>query len=247
MSDSKVKLNLNWRKRSVMNPTYKVIAWLYNWTSLYRLFKNRFDPDDKSFLVEEFYNIGFGLVILGILLFGPWLYNGHSWPAWVFCIPPIYRLYELLVGHLKIILLESERFCFGQRYQDGILPVRHAQRWTVFVLFDFLQIVFCFAIVYSMIDIFGCYSELPFNQHFYQETKPIEFMESIETGINAFYFSLVTIVTLGYGDFSPTKPIYRLLVSGQILYGLFFLVVVFIVVIPTIKTRIDPDIKYKNH
>ncbi len=44
--------------------------------------------------------------------------------------------------------------------------------------------------------------------------------------LDAFYFSLVTITTLGYGDFAPTGDA-RLLVVWQLATGLLLLVGIF--------------------
>jgi len=44
--------------------------------------------------------------------------------------------------------------------------------------------------------------------------------------INAFYFSVVTVATLGYGDFSPQRCLGKLLVMFEIVIGLVFVVVI---------------------
>ena len=49
--------------------------------------------------------------------------------------------------------------------------------------------------------------------------------------LTAPYFSLVTIVTLGYGDFAPCSGLARILVMGEIVVGLYFLSILFAVMV----------------
>ncbi len=50
-------------------------------------------------------------------------------------------------------------------------------------------------------------------------------------GWTAWYFSLVTIVTLGYGDFHPCSPLARFLVMAEIVVGLYFLSTLFTTIV----------------
>jgi len=236
------EINIERRKPTVINFLYKLILYLGE-LSPYTHIKRFFDPKDVSFRVEEGYNIVFVLVLLVLVFVGPRIYGVCTVLLPIILLVPICRIFDLLRAHLDFILLHSER---GTRTDDGYIIIRHAQRWIVFLFADFLQIVLSFAVIYWVIDIlkYGC--EAPFHKPFYVTGIPIDILESLRIGINAFYFSLVTIVTLGYGDFRPTTPLCRLLVSSEILIGLFFLFLVFVIAMPTIKTKIDVNMKYKN-
>ena len=50
--------------------------------------------------------------------------------------------------------------------------------------------------------------------------------EPITSPWEAFYFSVVTITTLGYGDISPTNKIGQFLVVSQTLMGIVFIILV---------------------
>jgi len=45
------------------------------------------------------------------------------------------------------------------------------------------------------------------------------------TGFNAFYFSFITLCTVGYGDISPVSKIARMLAVGEAIAGLFYMAV----------------------
>lgn len=62
----------------------------------------------------------------------------------------------------------------------------------------------------SLLDLLGLY-----------EVKPKEFFDpGIVTPIDAIYFSIVSITTLGFGDINPTSQIMRAAVSVEVLLGI---------------------------
>jgi hypothetical protein len=48
----------------------------------------------------------------------------------------------------------------------------------------------------------------------------------LKTGLDAAYFSLVTITTVGYGDFVATRSLSRILVMGELVTGLLLLIII---------------------
>lgn len=58
--------------------------------------------------------------------------------------------------------------------------------------------------------------------------------------VSPLYFSLVTITTLGYGDFAPTGLVGQLIVMGQLLSGFIFLLMAF----PVLASRLASWDKY---
>jgi len=262
------EIGIDDRKSTTINKLYEFLLFLRKF-SIYRWWKSISDPNDEFFHVEECYAKCFFVLLLILVFIGPLFYFNKffllmlSLPCiylcpfvylllWIYCVffffllfIPIYRILDLFVAHLNILLLHSDRGRWT-RSEDGYIIIRHAQRWVVFLFADFLQIVLSFAVIYWVIDILYYYDYPPPFKDRFIISIPVGFEESLKIGINALYFSLVTIVTLGYGDFSPTAPIWRLVVSVEILIGLFFLFFVFVIAVPTIRTKIDVTKKWKN-
>jgi len=258
MKDRMNQLQLERRKPTFMNRLYRLLIFL-NKLSIYPYFKAS-DPNDNSLEIEECYAGLFLLLSLYFVFFGPFLWNSlcmcleflcgsMHWFSKVFLFPPVvfsvYRIIDLLVAHLTILFIQSEANIDGTR--DGFIRIRHPQRWVAFLSVDLLQIVLSFATIYWVMDAFFSSSCMkPFNKHFYTTTFPMtNWWESFRIGVNAFYFSLVTIATLGSGDFYPTTTLGRLVVSFEILIGIFFLFFVFVIAVPTIKTTNTLGKKWK--
>jgi len=235
-------MKIDRRKPTFMNRLYKWILWM-NELFIYKRIKNRLDSEDEAFFVEEWYNLFFISALALLVLIGPWIHRGCWILTVIFLVIAIYRILDLLIAHLKIVLLDSDN---TNRTDDGYINIRHAQRWICFLLVDLLQVVLAFAVIYWVIDVSASSCKAPFNEHFYIEGTSIDILGSLKIGVNAFYFSLVTVVTLGYGDFYPTTAFCRLIVSLQILVGLFLLFSVFVIAMPTIKTKIDFNKKWKK-
>jgi hypothetical protein len=59
------------------------------------------------------------------------------------------------------------------------------------------------------------------NSFGFTSVKPNEFFsQAIVTPIDAIYFSVVSITTLGFGDINPTSQIMRVIVSIEVLFGI---------------------------
>ncbi len=236
-------LDLQRRKPTLMHILYAAVVVF---PSPYRVLKKAFDPKDSSFLVEEYYNLGFVAVVLLILSLLQLLHAtlGKAM-LWFAVILSVFRLLDLLVAHLKIMLLESDRG-YARRSEDGKIVVRHAQRWPILIIVDFVTVIACFATVYLAVDI--TWSGLClFKENFFPQSgqggTPLG--QSLAAGINAFYFAVVTMATVGYGDFAPTSPWTRALVISQILYGLMFLTFFFVVVMNSISVAINENAKWR--
>ena len=47
-----------------------------------------------------------------------------------------------------------------------------------------------------------------------------QFEPTITTWLDSYYFTVITLTTIGYGDFSPTKPITKLFTTIYVFIGL---------------------------
>jgi hypothetical protein len=81
---------------------------------------------------------------------------------------------------------------------------RSYRRSMLLLFFNYLEIVFAYAVFYSC----GDYLNKPFENWF-----------------DAVYFSVITSSSIGYGDFYPEATIGKFLVSTQALLFLFFIVI----------------------
>jgi Ion channel len=66
------------------------------------------------------------------------------------------------------------------------------------------------------------------------------FVESLSSLVDALYFSIVTIATVGYGDIAPKTPIARILVSFEVLAGVGYSVFFFSIIAGFIRERDTP-------
>jgi voltage-gated potassium channel len=57
---------------------------------------------------------------------------------------------------------------------------------------------------------------------FYAALPDDQFSRSL-SAVSAFYSSVVTMATVGYGDVVPTRALSQLIVTGEIAIGVFFL------------------------
>ena len=81
---------------------------------------------------------------------------------------------------------------------------------TIFAaLSGFYLLGFAFALVYTAIEL----------------SYPGSFNSSFDTLFDFFYFSFVTLTTLGFGDIAPIRPLSRALVTTEALLGQIYLVV----------------------
>ena len=105
------------------------------------------------------------------------------------------------------IILSNTSIAFATRF-----PARPL-RSVVLTIFSFVQIVIVFSILYKYLS--------------------CDFYGNVNlTGIQSLYFSIVTITTLGYGDFTPSSDatVLQLVIFAQLVIGLYFLAIVVTVI-----------------
>jgi len=87
---------------------------------------------------------------------------------------------------------------------DSLSRPRSYRRSMLLLFFNYLEIIFDFAVIYSV----GGFFNKPFHAWF----DPI-------------YFSFITSASIGYGDYFPVTPMGKLVVSGHSVVFLIFVVV----------------------
>lgn len=84
---------------------------------------------------------------------------------------------------------------------------------------SYLELIIDYAILYYMLDTF---------YDFYHLANPL-FNEPLGDLLNAIYFSVITIVAIGYGEYYPVQHLSKLLVVYEVITGLLLLAVSFTV------------------
>lgn len=113
-----------------------------------------------------------------------------------------YRLIDIIQANVNGLLFYSEKW------------TRSPQRTLILAMINYAEIILCFAVIY-----------LIHNDMILQTNiNPSISME--KNLIDAFYFSCMTQMTVGYGDLSPDKTM-KIVTSIQALLGLGFAIVIF--------------------
>ncbi|MFZ0890370.1 MAG: potassium channel family protein [Candidatus Binataceae bacterium] len=89
---------------------------------------------------------------------------------------PVFRLFEILQAAVNLNLFDRVRM------RGEVDTVSSITRTLVLSLWNFFEVMLCFGILYSL--------------------PPIRFRGNI-SGFDAYYFSAVTQLTIGYGDIQP--------------------------------------------
>lgn len=140
----------------------------------------------------EYQDLALDLYILLKVSF-PLLILINHWQKYHFVILIlIYVMLETIL-YIPTLIFASDLFSKPRSYRRSML----------LLLFNYLEISFAFAVLYSC----GNYLNKPFNHWF-----------------DAIYFSIITSSSIGYGDYHPITTIGKILVSAQALSFLLFVV-----------------------
>lgn len=117
-------------------------------------------------------------------------------------------LYVAIIGY-RLIDAFNYRLCiiFVDRYGNDWSP-RSLNRVLLLLLLGYFEMIIGFAALYTWAGSIGSSDKI-----------------IIDPG-NSLYFSIVTITTLGYGDFSPTDALGKFLVSAETLMGVVYVILV---------------------
>jgi voltage-gated potassium channel Kch len=133
------------------------------------------------------------------------------WPA-VSCALAAYRLYDIVTYRLYFLLVKSQ----NRPWTRSLL-----RRSILIVVINFFEVVIAFATLYGVLNGVTDASNMP-----------------IRTAMTAIYFSLLTMTTVGYGDFVPRTDLMRFIVVLQVVSS--FLLLTFIV--PALVSLLSAEI-----
>jgi Ion channel len=129
--------------------------------------------------------------------------SADYWWLWLTGCLAAWRVYEII--------------CYEVLYHaHDDMPIQGRYAEIIRVLWHYMEIVFAFGIFYLIAvdqasDSFrSSRCDPPLHQEW----------------INAAYFSLVTLATIGYGDYAPQTCLGKILISLEVLVGVFLLAVV---------------------
>ena len=85
-------------------------------------------------------------------------------------------------------------------------------------------------------------SEMCIRDRYYHfgSTAPFNFGQGIDAIVNAVYFSVITITTVGYGDIIPHTPLARIIVAAECLTGYILLGLMIGIITRGINTEENP-------
>ena len=149
----------------------------------------------------------FGLTLIHVLLY-TFQHGNISWiiPHFLWKFILWWIIIDILLAASKIVLLNQ------YRHRVSGMPVS-INRSLILLLLNFLEIALCFSLLYLSSRSIG--QETPFGVRFLMCPQ------------QSFYFSIITITTLGYGDLRPMTDCGRILTIFEVMIGLYFVVLIF--------------------
>jgi hypothetical protein len=134
-----------------------------------------------------------------------------AWPLITMLVAG-YRLYDVITYRLFFLFVKS---------QEAPWTTDVLRRSILIVLFNFVEVGIAFAILYLGIGNIRDSNNLP-----------------LPSGATSLYFSLLTMTTVGYGDFVPKDDVGRILVIAQVASSFLLL----IVIVPALVSLLTSDI-----
>jgi Ion channel len=125
--------------------------------------------------------------------------SSSGWVRWLCVVLPLFRVFEITQTAVNLNIFERLRI----KASDSHFVASHI-RTVVLTLWNFLELMFCFGIVYS---------------------TRLDLLSHAENPLDGYYFSMMTQLTIGYGDINPVRW-GRLLAAIQGVLGFFFALVV---------------------
>jgi voltage-gated potassium channel Kch len=128
----------------------------------------------------------------------------------------VYRILDIVSYRIFFLMVKSQE----EPWRPEIL-----RRSLAIAVVNFTELIFGFAILYLYC---GCI-----------RTGTLD--AALSRGADALYYSVVTMTTLGYGDFVPSSVGGRMLVVGQLATTITFLLFLVPALISVFASRLTPD------
>lgn len=135
------------------------------------------------------------------------LFVVHLFPYWLaltVSILLIQRIVEFLIVYSRNFILNK-----GRIFTDFKTPERRGQWLILMFSFNIIQVVLVFAIWYRLISFW----------------EPASFSRALSI-LDSMYFSIVTLLTVGYGDITPLSSGAKGLVVAQLILTFYTVVIV---------------------
>lgn len=130
----------------------------------------------------------------------------------------VYLLLESLGVLLRDLVLSP--LIYGDN-SGPFVGVREPRRWVILAPIGLIPVIFAFAVLYLF---YGCC-----------------FKDPILEPLQAVYFSMVTLTTLGYGDVHPVNDTGRLLVVAELGFFLLFLAIKLPIAVSVLRVKSVSD------
>lgn len=125
-----------------------------------------------------------------------------------------WRIIDIVAYQLNTVLIESQRENFR---------LASLERAFLFAMLNFIELVTAFAVIYMTVGTICTNAAQP---------------EPIVSASSLWYYSLVTMATLGYGEFIPVDATSRLIVDLQIMSQVVFALAVIPIVVGGFTNRV---------
>lgn len=199
-------------EKSIVVPAVKWIIKLFGCLSLYERLRRLFWRHHElvPFWFAEVYILGWFVLIGAGLILLP----SSSSVFIILVILCIYRLLDILVGIGRIFFIEREH---RKDEMGHYLLIRHVGRWAILNLINVFEIILYFSVLFLYLG--------------------SGFQEEIKDVLTAFYQSILTITTLGYGEIHADSKASKILVICQLFYFLLYLLLILPRVFASIRTK----------
>lgn len=167
----------------------------------------------KKYDIAGGYIAFFALIL--IILLSTYSLSKNGLLLGLIAVIAFYRLFDLFITHVHNIVL---------KHRKGVVPVRNAGRFISYAILNFFEIIISISAL----------------KLFFEVHNLVVFSHTTKGSVlDALYFTIVTLVTLGYGDIHPVGPGGKVFVIIQIIYFACFLFFVFPVISSAIKVTED--------
>ena len=187
----------NDKSKSILIPFINFIMHIIKWISINYILRNIFWKKEST--VPIWYSEAYVLfwVILITLLYN--FFSIYSSIYLILIILSIYRLIDILIGITLSIFIERKKF-----HDDFGFYIYYSDigRLSILLLLNIYEIIINFSVFY-----FKCGNQ---------------FVKNICDRLSAFYFSIVTMTTLGYGEIRPNCRFSQIIIILHLSYFIIF-------------------------